>query len=588
MTWKWPFFSVIILIYVQVLGLIFVFLVPPFQKPDEIIHWRMALAVIYPQAKAPNRYVSLPDKFKAEKIAFNNNVRLSVDKFLYRDTDKAVINLSYLRHKLINPFGYLPVVLGIRVGTFFDYPIVSFWMARFIGLLLLMLSLIWSLKTIGEKYKIIILMYALLPMVIHQVTSISYDVMPLVLVPMIFTFLVRLLDNIKVDKWDLWGLAGGVFLFILAKSGYYLFLLLIYIGLRKVYPKIINKLSGLFIILLFFLGYFGMRIFYFLVITFWGVGEGIISPRMQYLLLGQDRLYLVKIIWNSLVSKWEFYIQTFLGYFGWLDYKYDFMGYVVIVVMLILLLKDLIKADTKTIISKKDLLILVLIIVGTFATLMLYLDFTWTSVGAKVIEGMTGRYVLVLFPFLVFVFLEIIMMVGKSRAKKFLFGLVILVVSINTYKAVYNRYYDLSGRFKNENELKERVADLKKAGEDIVRKNLNSEISFLVGISPGEEINGFSLYFYSRDLVSRVPYRYFIKNRDCNVTLKDGYLNQEDLRDENVINESFGVIRPKDDALCVVIRPVVIDKKEKYISLGTVEENPLFNFLVPEKEQIYK
>jgi uncharacterized membrane protein len=588
MTRKWSFINVIVLIYIGVLGFIFVFLVPPFQKPDEITHWKVALSVFRPNALAEKRFFNMPERFKAQKIAFESDVRFSTEKLLYMDLDKGLVDLSYLRHRLINPFGYLPTVLGIFIGSYFNYPIIAFWLGRLIGLILLMLSLIWSIKAVSDKYKRILIIYAVLPMVAHQVTSINYDVMPLVLVPMIFAFFVRLMESVKVNKWDMWGLVAGIFLFVLAKGGYYFFLILILLGLFKFYPLIIKKLWWVFLLGLGGFAYFGMRIFYVLVTMFWGVGEGLISPKMQYILLGQDRWYLVKIIWNSLQDKWEFYGQSFLGYFGWLDYKYDFWGYLVIVALLVFLLKDLIKENVKPILSKIDLLGLLLMIGGTFGTLMLLLYFTWTTVGAKTVEGMVGRYVLVLFPFVVLVFLELILMIGKERAKKILFGLTIFIIALNSYKAVYKRYYDFIGRFKNENELTEKITKLGFEGGEIVLDKLNKEISFVLGVSPGEPLNGFGLYVNSQDLLSRVPYRYFIKDRDCRKILKSGYLDQEKLKDGGVVIEGFGVIRPKDDALCVVIRPIMVDKAEKYISLGMVDDTYLFNFLVPETEQVYK
>ena len=165
-------------VYVVILGLIFVFLVPPFQKPDEIVHWYYALALANKDSLAEKRLVDLPKRFKADKIAFHHEIRFSIDQLTYREANREWIDFSQYRSRLINPFSYLPAIIGIWIGDYFETPIVSFWLARLIGLIFFLMAVIWSIRVAGRTFRDLILMYAFLPMVLHQASSVSYDVMP--------------------------------------------------------------------------------------------------------------------------------------------------------------------------------------------------------------------------------------------------------------------------------------------------------------------------------------------------------------------------------------------------------------------------
>jgi len=580
--------SLTVLVYVFFLGLMFTFLVPPFQKPDEIVHFNYALSLQSRSQMAEERYVNMYEKFKANKVAFREDVKFSVDNIFYKDGNRTKVKLSGYNNKLVNIVGFLPAVIGISIGKLFDYPIMAFWLARFFGLIFFLLSLVWSLHMVEERYKGIILVFASLPMVLHQVTSVNYDVMPLVLAPIMFAFFTRILVAENIRKLDLVGLLISVVLFMIAKAGYYFFAILLMVVIVKKYEVFFKKIWWLMLIPMVILVVFSIPAFYYLVRLFWSDGSGYVYPEAQFTLLRQDPFYLVGVLSNTFDQKWDFYLRTFMGYFGWLDYQYDLYSYLLVLGMLVYFIGDVVRRDSKRVVSGLNLLLLWLMNIGTVITFMMLFYFTWTNVGAEVVEGIVGRYMLVIFPFLFFAFEQTILFIGKSKSKVLCISILLFIIGFRTSKAIYARYYDFNGRFSNSEELVKKIDSQKKEGLKIEPVVLDIGRSFMMGVSPDDNIVGFSLYYDSRNIVSRVPYRYFIKDSECNKVKISGYLDQSKLSNDGVLSEKLKQFVPDDTALCVVLSPVIIeDAKEKYISIGKMDDEYLFNFLFQVKKQSY-
>lgn len=195
----------LVFLFIIVNSLIFTFVVPPFQKPDEDTHFYRTVALSEGQffcslnnkgekvMSIPKKYYDLPGLFLTEDMKFNYLRKFSVNipdlkKFLAGEnsgnieTNKACI--SYF-------IGFIPNTIGFLLATPVNNPIIQFYFGRIAGLVFFLLCFWYALRIIPRPFHIILYLYGILPMVLHQITSYSYDVLLLSMVPLVFGFLVK-------------------------------------------------------------------------------------------------------------------------------------------------------------------------------------------------------------------------------------------------------------------------------------------------------------------------------------------------------------------------------------------------------------
>lgn len=196
----------LVFLFIIVNSLIFTFVVPPFQKPDEDAKFYRSVALSKGQffcylnkkgekvISVPRKYYELPHLFNTDEIKFNSDRKLS-------------LNISELRNKL-SEFGYegvetskgcisyfvgfIPNTIGFLLAAPVNDPLIQFYFGRLAGLLLFVLAFWYALKIIPRPFHIILYLYGTLPMVLHQVTAYNEDVLFLSMTPLVFSFLVKL------------------------------------------------------------------------------------------------------------------------------------------------------------------------------------------------------------------------------------------------------------------------------------------------------------------------------------------------------------------------------------------------------------
>ena len=561
-----PKISKIIFVFIFLaFGLGFVFLIPPFQKADEIVHFRNVMTIKHGYGWMVDKRINdFAEQLKSEEIAHQYDIKYSAKTFYKDKNTESVISTYYVNPK--SYIAYFPLYLGALVSNVTDYPAVILYVVRFVGFIWFAICLIISLKVIPKRYIGILFAYALLPMTLHQVTEVSYDVMLFSMPLLIFSSALRIIEEKVVDKRRLVLLIVSTILFVLTKPGYYaivaLILIILWLKTRKILLSKPWILAGV--------GVFGvmvLNIFVFKMIGFThfkGDDQRLSNGSYQMEILKNHPMYFVEVLDKTLEAKREFYLQSLLGYFGWLDYKYDLYGYLLV---LGIIGYFVVKSFQEIKESKLDWFSIVFLggmIFGTYALIEFMFWLYWTPVASAVIEGVQGRYLLPLFPFALWFVIEIYRKIGSEKMKLIVPLLLFLLIGRETYKQIYYRYYDFSANFGNTKELVESIENSSKEELPLEKVSSRDGMERFFDTSDSDVIGGFQFAFDRGDGVIKVPYQYKLTDEEGKRVYRKGYLNVEKLKIAGIYEEKIDAFKSNGKPVKLIIEPLVKDDKENY------------------------
>jgi len=548
--------------YIVFFGFIFVFFVPPFQKADEIIHFKNVSSITTASGwLISSRLKALPEKMEANNIAFKYDNKFLITSLFYKDENRGLEFYGYTKN-LGNFLSYTPSFIGVYVGNLSNYPVLTLYMGRLAGFLFFVLSLYISIR-ISDRYRWIVYAYALQPMVLHQVTEVSYDALPLILAPIIFALTTKSINDKKVKNISNFILFVLLVFLLLVKPGYYLMILLAVLPILKSIITFARKSKwlsftiGIFVVIL-------LNIVVLIILRS-SLFKSYILGSYQAKVFFHDPLYLLNTVWNTFVEKREFYLQSYLGYFGWLDYKYDLLTILTVISALLYFLCRAFVDYGKSILSWFSLTILGFASFGTIVVIMVMFWFSWSETGASTIEGVQGRYFLVLSPFIMWFIIELIKKIGLEKMKLIIPTLLMIFIGVDTFRSINYRYYDFSSYIKNKDELNKVIEDANKEELPIEKISSKEIMEKYFEVSPEDEIGAFQFAIDKADNKIRIPYRYKISNEEGNKVYAKGYLDQSELQKNGIFEQKLGkIINPKERVIKLIIEPVVVGDSESY------------------------
>lgn len=185
----------------SVMGFLFLILIPPFQNPDEDVHFYRAYQVaslnlvsdkttdatgghmprsirwtyLLNDMSIDNRSIKLSKDSKYNIDNINVSMEMPLDK---TNTEE----VSFSSSGVYSPVSYLPQAIVIALGKAFDAPVlVLMYLARLAGLLLYIFTITLCIKLIPVK-KNLLLILGLLPMMLAQTAAVSADTILYVLI----------------------------------------------------------------------------------------------------------------------------------------------------------------------------------------------------------------------------------------------------------------------------------------------------------------------------------------------------------------------------------------------------------------------
>ncbi len=438
------------------LGIFLTFLVPPFQKPDELTHFRKTVALangnlcLFKNQKTYYYQKYLDDLEKtinSFKLIHNPSPNFNY-KIYFKNIFDSKKNLQLVKKKsdvicLIPTFPFLPQALTIKLVTslgFNEY--ITFFLGRLVIFLVCFIWLIFLYKKTPEAFKNILLLTFALPMSVHQITSYSYDPIHIMLGLSVFVFIIKLLKISNVTMKQLGLLFLLILIFVLSKEGFYIFFILpLVVPYKKINKNKSTYIKRMAIYYLVFLLLFlifrlnSLQQLYVHIQTQPAAAN--VNPSSQMYFLLRNPLFAIRLFINTIFARTDFYLSSLIGEFGWLEYSLNLIVYIFYASLFILIIFKT-NIDKKLELSKQTLFILFIFLSVTFIYFLTYFYLAWTKVGNKVVEGIQGRYFITLVPFL---FLFLLSLKKYPKIISIMKIIVLLFIFSSIILTVLRRYY---------------------------------------------------------------------------------------------------------------------------------------------------
>lgn len=445
-----------------VYGLVFLVVTPPYQSPDEVVHFYRAYQISEGTFIAkkqnnrvggyiPNSIIATADsaaptfgridiKVDVNDIYNGLTTPLNAESKTFKD---------YPNSAVYSPVSYLPQAIAIGSSRLLKLPpLYLFYSGRLISLLFWLVCIYFSIKML-PFYKWLFVLLALLPMSIFTNMSMSADVVTNGIAFLLIAYYLKLAfsESEISRKQYIYALVLTVFL-TSAKFAYAPLIILFLLIPTRNFTSVKKRLTK--VGLLFFIS--------LLTAVFWswtmssiyidyegynpeyvGVSniayDSNIGEQVNYIL--SHGTYIFTVLYDSIISSFSMYSHGYIGTFGWLDSKLPVLlvrlSYIIIFVVSIL-------DGTKSIVLKYRQKLLILCgFIFLFILVFLMQHLAWGAVGSNTISNLQGRYFIPIFPLLFLLFYR-----NKFNPQNFLKLLISLFSIISlTCSAfiIYDRYY---------------------------------------------------------------------------------------------------------------------------------------------------
>ena len=437
----------IFLILALIIGSLFVFIVPPFQSPDEDSHFKKAYLVakgdLYPSDNGSAIGNEVPDVLVSYIAEMNKNAGKLDNKQSYSSyiIDNQALSIQEDKHfhsystATVNPIIYAVPALGIIfskvasviMGVDVTIPNMLYG-ARLFSLIFSVLVIFFAIK-ITPKFKRILFAIALMPMSLFLLSSVSYDSLLISCTALLFAIVMKYVYNSKlkeISNLDLVLIGIIAFIYLNVKYIYSLNLLLLLL-----IPKDKYKLKDKGMLKKYGIGFAAIIVLYLLSnIPLFGLN--IYKYDRSFELFNQQKDLVLHnpfvffgAFFNSIHLYRFYYLSSFFGTLGLLDTNFPMLvSFIYIVYLLVLCFVDGSSNDVKIKFYYKIAAFVIPVIIIVLAFLAMYVNWTPSllGVGGDVITGVQGRY------FIPALCMLPILFVNKFDFKKYDNGINIFIV----------------------------------------------------------------------------------------------------------------------------------------------------------------
>lgn len=393
-------------------GGILVFLIPPYQAPDEINHYFRSYQILQGHLFSEKTPQGLGGRIPEDTLAviaafedqpFHPEPRSSAAEIL-ENLRKTVSEepkrfAAFANTALYSPVNYFPQALGMGIaGLFSSNPLVRMYGGRAANLLLWAFLVFLSIK-IAPVFKWLFFALALLPTSLFLAATCSGDPLTNALCFLAIALILRLVqDGFRPREPRILALAALSCVLALAKPFYLLILLFFFAIPRRKggpFPRLLKSfllvfLPGLILqtawLALVKASYVPHRL------------DVVVSPDDQLQYLFQHPFSVLETVGRSLHQSLPFILASFVGVLGWLDtHLPPTLLWIAGGNLLIAAALDT-KDDFRFSPKQKAAAATVFLLLTLTVCLTQYLH--WNPVGAETIEGLQGRYFLAFSPLL--------------------------------------------------------------------------------------------------------------------------------------------------------------------------------------------
>lgn len=449
-----------ICVFFAILGLIYIFLTPPFQSPDEGNHFLRAFGisdgVILSEKRGELTGSMLPAAvvkesgilYKLPFIVQNKTSRSEILKF-YKESPKLDHDVlserifkGYSNTALYSPVPYIPQTTGIIISRVLKLKILtSFYICRLMNWSVSVLILFFTLKLFSKISSTITLLFIVLigtPMFIFQMSSCSPDSftnsITFLNIALIFS-LSKEWDNRKFDIFLI-----SAMMLALSKNVYFLipFCILPVIFFRK-YERMKKARDILYTFS-----------FVIIPVLIWSklsmanynpiLATSVKNPAEQLLFFLNNPFKLIRAFAHTWHTECINYSKGYIGVLGWLDTEITHsLLYFIIIITAAVFTPDKVKLKFQDFIERFYYMV-IFFVSFFFISMSIYL--TWCSPGSFNLWGVQGRYFIPIVPVLLLSFTGLVN-IGKVKYNAFyIFTLLfIFLFQLHAISNLIIRYY---------------------------------------------------------------------------------------------------------------------------------------------------
>lgn len=438
-----------------VFGTLFILITPPFEAPDEPVHFFRAYQVstlnlsvdkvgsTYGGELPASLQETISQTWDRPALAFHPDHKYPLsdtrEAFSIKTTSKKHLS-DFSTTAYYSPISYLPQALGIGAARLAKLPpIMMMYLGRLFNLAAWIVLFSLAIKLMPRR-KWVVVFIALIPMALFQAASLSADVMAVGLMALLLALTLNLMAaraiiSVKQTLLLILLLAGVA----LSKQIMFLFVPLILLLPRRIFTSRRNEYVNKAVLIAVPLVLFGLWSLHVHGIPQSNSVGGINPTGQEQFILHHPLRYLIALINVYFFSWGDGIVKSFFGNFGWVDTPLA-EGIVVVGYMSLAALLLSSPGNFKTWLSARQKMFLAVLAVVYVLAVSTALYVYFTPVGFKIIVGLVGRYYLPVALLLIPVFYGNWLKLSRSAYKRIavMSPLFLLACSAIT---IFVRYY---------------------------------------------------------------------------------------------------------------------------------------------------
>lgn len=396
------------------LGVIYMFIIPPFVVPDEASHFVTAYlqssrVLNEPTVNSKGEILLPSEKLWGyttdQRIASRDTYLQFMEGALGYDEDSEEMVASRVPLKENHP-GYVPQVIGITIARLLQMNSEQILlMGRLFALIWYCFIMYWAIKLMPVK-KIMLFIVGILPMTMQQIVSYNYDSVLFGVCFLVIAYILHLIySNRKIRGYDYFIILVSGLIVATIKLVYLPILgLALFIpkqkfggGKQKFYSGVGIVLSSAIVIVLGQLSFLK---------NIMGIQEGAVANSGTQMSLGycmENPLNVMAIFYRTIERQSSRLLEGMIGSpLGWLELQ---LPNIIIIAFIIILLVSILQYENKTIELPKFFKGITAIFVGLICLgIMAGLFLSWTPLGSSEIDGLQGRYFIPILPVVLLLF----------------------------------------------------------------------------------------------------------------------------------------------------------------------------------------
>ena len=439
-------------------------LTPPMQSPDEGRHFLRAcqlvsgrfVSEIQPATRQAGGWLPaaasdfVKDKMTSEYLRREDQLRtigarlaaLDEEARAQRPLDERKF-AEFPSATIYPPSLYLPQCAGIMLARAFSPKIyLWFYSARLFNATAAIIVIFWALR-LAPQYQILLVIPAMLPMSLYQISSISSDAAATALSVLFVALCARFIDR---DSFFIrLGLITSMLLLVTGKPVYLPLGLLILASYRRLgWPRAVAFCSLTMAISAVCYGAWSKLVRPFVAVTGQGGNFAGFDPAAQLHTLIAHPAFFAMAVQRTLEHESQTIFLEMVGRFGWFDLSLPRWMYAMWLALLCGVAFTIWANRKRTQFSK--LLFGALAVGGTLCGIFLAAFILWTPVGSVSVQGVQGRYLIPALPAMIFFVPPAYQMGARSRSALFLLvGGVLTVSTFETIRILERCYFPEPG-----------------------------------------------------------------------------------------------------------------------------------------------